>query len=63
MEYLSRRRIPFSEKNVRTDAQALQELIQMGLNATPVIVVDGEAIVGFDQARLDAALARAGAAP
>lgn len=41
------------DKNVRDDQQALQELFSMGYRSTPVTVIDGEVIVGFDQARIE----------
>jgi hypothetical protein len=40
------------EKNVRADKAALKELIDMGYQSTPVTIVDGEAIVGFDQIKI-----------
>jgi protein-disulfide isomerase len=41
---------------VRADKAALQELLAMGFNSTPVIVIGGEAIAGFDQAKIAARL-------
>ena len=40
------------EKNVRADKAALKELIDMGYQRTPVTIVDGEAVVGFDQIKI-----------
>jgi glutaredoxin len=57
MEYLSQRGIPFVEKNVRDDPEAMKEMIAGGFMATPVIKVDGKPIVGFDRRALDEALA------
>jgi glutaredoxin 3 len=37
---------------VRADASALKELIDMGFQSTPVTIIDGEAVVGFDQQRI-----------
>jgi len=42
----------FVEKNVRADKAALKELLDLGFQSTPVTVIDGEAIVGFDQIKL-----------
>lgn len=42
----------FVEKNVRADKAALKELIDMGYQSTPVTIVDGEAVVGFDQIKI-----------
>ncbi len=41
------------DKNIRTDPVALQELLKLGYRATPVAIIDGEAVVGFDRARLE----------
>jgi len=40
-------------KDIRADAEAREELIKGGFRATPVTIIDGEAVVGFDQARLE----------
>ena len=55
--WLSQKQIPFTEKNVREDQAALDELKRMGFNSVPVTVIDGQRIVGFDQDRLAKALA------
>ncbi len=41
------------DKNIRTDQAALQELLKMGFRATPVTLIDGEAVVGFDPGKLE----------
>jgi glutaredoxin 3 len=38
---------------VRADQTALKELIDMGYQSTPVTLIDGEAVVGFDQQRIE----------
>lgn len=55
-EYLSQKQIPFQERDVTKDADAVQELQRLGYMTTPVTVIDGEVIVGFDGAKIDAAL-------
>ena len=40
------------EKNVRADQAALKELIDLGFQSTPVTIIDGQSIVGFDQDKL-----------
>ena len=52
MEFLSQKGIEFVEKNVRADKAALKELIDMGYQSTPVTIIDGEAVVGFDQLKI-----------
>ncbi len=56
-EFLSTRGIPFVQKDVIKDPQAMEELIKIGVMTTPVTVIDGEVVVGFDQQRLDELLA------
>lgn len=61
MEYLSRKGVPFVAKDVREDDEAMRELVQdLGSRSTPTIVVDGNVMVGFEKAKLDAMLAAAG---
>jgi glutaredoxin len=57
MEYLSQRGIAFTPKDVANDLTARREMIEGGFMSTPVILVDGQAIIGFDRKALDAALA------
>ena len=40
------------EKNVRADKTALKELLDQGFQSTPVTIIDGQSVVGFDQAKL-----------
>ncbi len=35
----------------------MEELVKIGVMTTPVTVIDGKVIVGFDRGRLDRALA------
>jgi len=37
---------------VRADQAALKELLDMGYQSTPVTIIDGEAVVGFDQQKI-----------
>ena len=55
--WLSQRQVPFTDKNVREDPAALDELKRMGFNSVPVTVINGERVVEFDQERLAKALA------
>jgi len=38
------------------DEEAREELFSLGIRSTPALVVDGEAVTGFDRARIDALL-------
>ncbi|NLW52630.1 MAG: glutaredoxin family protein [Tissierellia bacterium] len=50
--FLTENNVEFEEKNVTTNAEARNELIQKGYRGVPVIVVGEEEVVGFDQSRL-----------
>jgi hypothetical protein len=41
------------DKNIQEDRAALEELLKLGYRATPVTVIDGEVIIGFDRGRLE----------
>jgi glutaredoxin-like YruB-family protein len=57
-EYLAEKGVQFTDFNVAEDRAKLQEMVQLtGQRGVPVIVIDDEMIVGFDQARIDQALA------
>jgi glutaredoxin len=44
--------VEFTEKNIREDLDAMQEMVQMNSQSTPTTVIDGEVIIGFDQQKL-----------
>ncbi len=56
-QYLSDKSIEFDTKDITTDADAYQEILeksdQLGV---PVIDIDGSMIVGFDRNKLDLVL-------
>lgn len=54
--YLNQRGVTFAERDVSTDEQAMSWLEDQGFFATPVTVIDGTAVVGFNKARLEAML-------
>jgi glutaredoxin 3 len=55
--YLRSRNVPFRDVDVSRDAAAARDLVRRtGQMGVPVIEIDGRAIVGFDQARIDSAL-------
>ena len=57
-DYLTQKGVSFSDYNVAEDREKAKEMIdkskQMGV---PVIVIDGDVVVGFNQAKLDSLLA------
>ena len=40
------------ERNVLADADAMQELEELGYFSTPVTLIDDEVVVGFDKQKL-----------
>ena len=56
-EFLSQRNVPFVERDIMNDQSAMDELLKLGVLTTPVTVIDGEVVVGFDRARLENLLA------
>lgn len=57
-EFLSQNKVEFVDRNIATDETALKELEKLGYMTTPVTVMDGEVVVGFDRARLENLLHR-----
>jgi glutaredoxin len=52
VEFLSQKGVQFVEKNVRADKAALKELLDQGFQSTPVTIIDGQSLVGFDQQKI-----------
>ena len=52
-EFLHQKGIAFTEKDVAQDDEAFEEVMRMGFAATPVTLIDGEAVVGFNKAKLE----------
>ncbi len=53
-EYLSRKGIPYIERNVAVDRDAAKEMIKKsGQMGVPVILINDEVIIGFSQTQLD----------
>ncbi len=55
-EFLSQNKIAFTDRNVAADELALAELEKLGYMTTPVTWIDGQVVVGFDQAKLESLL-------
>jgi glutaredoxin len=51
-EFLSQNKIEFVDRNVAADEVALNELEKLGYMTTPVTVIDGQVVVGFDRDKL-----------
>ncbi len=55
-QFLTAKGVPFTTKDIGEDEQAMKELEQLGVAQVPVIVVDGQVILGFDRTKLQKAL-------
>ena len=59
--FLSERRVKFTEHDVSRDPEAADEMVRLtGHMGVPVIMVDGQVVIGFDRARLEHLLAGRG---
>lgn len=61
--HLSARGVAFAVKDPMMDEDAADFLESRDIRTTPVLVVGDEVVVGFDMARVDDLLARAGLDP
>jgi glutaredoxin len=56
-EFLVQQGVPFTVKDIVEDEQALNELAEMGVMSTPVTLIDGEVLLGFDRRKIEKLLA------
>jgi glutaredoxin 3 len=55
--YLTSQGISYENVDVASDEKGLQEMMRLsGQMGVPVLVIDGDVIVGFDKAKIDAKL-------
>jgi glutaredoxin 3 len=54
--HLESRGQKYSEKDIDYDVEARKQLLAFGANGTPVTVIDGEPVVGFDEEAIDGLL-------
>ncbi len=47
-EFLSRKGVEFTRRDIRADPQAMEEMVRAGYQSTPVTMVEGQGVVGFD---------------
>ena len=43
----------FKERDITTDPSAVQDLEKLSAMTTPVIVINGEVVIGFNRAKLE----------
>lgn len=52
--YLTQLGVPYEDKDVSRDVEAAREMVRIsGQMGVPVLVIDGNVIVGFDKPRID----------
>ena len=51
-EFLAEKGIAFENRDITTDPKVLEELSKLGYMTTPVTVIDGEIVIGFDRSKL-----------
>ncbi len=52
-DYFQEKGISYTEKNIQEDPEARKELMKMGHMGVPVILIDGEEVVGFNKDKID----------
>ena len=55
-EFLHKNNVSFVDRDVTEDEHALDDLEKLGVMTTPVTVIDGQNVIGFDLAKLSALL-------
>jgi S1-C subfamily serine protease len=62
--YLSQKGVPFTEYDVSRDRQAAAEMVRLsGQQGVPVVLIDGQVVVGFNRSLIDQLLARRATQP
>ena len=51
-EFFNESNIPFVEHNISVNKDAKAEIMKRGYRSVPLIVIDGEEILGFDKERI-----------
>jgi glutaredoxin len=51
-EFLRAHNVAFTDRDITTDDRAIAELQKLGVMTTPVTVVDGQTVIGYDVERL-----------
>lgn len=52
-EFLATKGIEFENRDITADPKALEELQKLGYMTTPVTIIDGEVVIGFDRRKLE----------
>jgi glutaredoxin-like protein NrdH len=54
IRFLNNNKIEHEVKDIREDSEALDRIVSLGYNGTPVVEANGEHFKGFDLEKLDA---------
>ncbi|MBI4849389.1 MAG: glutaredoxin family protein [Nitrospirae bacterium] len=57
-EYLSQKGVNYTERNIATEPAAIYDLRKMGIMTLPLILINGEAVTGFNQEKIDELLSK-----
>ena len=57
-EFLRCKGIAFEEHDIGQEEEAIATLENLGVYTTPVTFIDGQAVIGFDQRRLEELLGK-----
>jgi len=52
-EYLSQKGVNYTERNIATDPAAIYDLRKLGVMTLPLTLINGEAVTGFNQEKID----------
>lgn len=55
-EYFKQKNISYEEHNITKDSESRRELMRMGYRSVPIIIIDGEQILGFNKERISSLL-------
>ncbi|MGL5346393.1 MAG: glutaredoxin family protein [Peptostreptococcaceae bacterium] len=55
-EYLKNNKVEYIEHNISKNSEARKELIRMGYMSVPVLIINGEHVLGFDLNRMKSLL-------
>ena len=51
-EFFSENNLSFTEHNISLDKEAKMEIMKKGYRSVPLIIIDGEEILGFDKEKI-----------
>ena len=51
-EFLHKNNIAFVDRDITSDESALAELEKLGVMTTPVTIIDGQTVIGYDVNKL-----------